>query len=137
MLICRPSTASFLTTNTMTVLCKLPVWVGITVLAVLTPVRKCVSLPSKRLGNSNAGMVYYCGRSSKRDCKGSFVSDPNFSFCRHSWKLRGRLRIFRGPLKCCVLQKRLFRLLSRGYWKMTNVSLTLPGKRCSTMLLRG
>lgn len=69
-----------------TVLCKLPVWVGTAVLAGLTPARrKYVSLPSKRLGNSNTGVVFLksrdqCGRSSKCDREGSFVSDPNFSF---------------------------------------------------------
>lgn len=82
-----------------------------------------------------------CHRSSKHDCEGSFVSDPNSFFFfppfRRSWRLRGRLRTFRGPPRCCVLPKRPFRLLSRGYWKMTSVSLTLPGKRCSTTLLRG
>lgn len=62
-LICRPSAVCFFDyEHHETVLCKLPVWVGTAVLAVLTPVRKCVSLPSKRLGNGNTGVVFLKSR---------------------------------------------------------------------------
>lgn len=62
---------------------------------------------------------------------------PSLLNFRPKLKPRRPLRSFSGRWRFCGQQRRPLPWLRRGCWRRTAVSLTLPGRKCSTMPHRG